>query len=83
MDIDLTVQRVAVSAGEDQNKIVREMLQSAAHVSLGDWFEFTFGAPIMDLTAAPYGGARYPVDARTRGRITSDPGNRELHRRGL
>ena len=45
------------------------MLQSAADVSLGDWFEFTFGAPIMDLTAAPYGGARYPVEARMDERI--------------
>ncbi len=69
VDIDLTVQRVAVSAGEDQNQIVREMLQNAADVSLGDWFEFTFGAPIMDLTAAPYGGARYPVEARMDERI--------------
>jgi len=69
VDIDLTVQRVAVSDGEDQNQIVREMLQSAADVTLGDWFEFTFGAPIMDLTAAPYGGARYPVEARMDERI--------------
>ncbi len=69
VDIDLTVQSIAVSAGEDQNQIVREMLQNAADVSLGDWFEFTFGAPIMDLTAAPYGGARYPVEARMDERI--------------
>ena len=64
VDIDLTVQRIAVSAGEDQNQIVREMLQSAADISLGDWFEFVVGPASMDLTAAPYGGARYPVEAR-------------------
>ncbi len=64
IDIDLTVQRVAASASGDQNQIVREMLQSAANISLGDWFEFTIGPPVMDLTAAPYGGARYPVEAR-------------------
>src|SRR5260370_24139591 len=40
------------------------MLQSAAGISLGDWFEFTVGPASMDLTAAPYGGARYPVEAR-------------------
>ena len=34
VDIDLTVQRIAVSAGEDQNQIVREMLQTAADVPL-------------------------------------------------
>ena len=69
VDIDLTVQRVAASAGDDQNQIVREMLQSAADVPLGDWFEFTMGLPAMDLTAAPYGGARYPVEARMDERI--------------
>ncbi len=69
VDIDLTVQRVAASASGDQNQIVREMLQSAADVSLGDWFEFVVGPPVMDLTAAPYGGARYPVEARMDERI--------------
>src|SRR5207249_10396078 len=64
VDIDLTVQRVAASASGDQNQIVREMLQSAADVSLRDWFEFVVGPASMDLTAAPYGGARYPVEAR-------------------
>ena len=69
VDIDLTVQRVAASASGDQNQIVREMLQSAADISLGDWFEFVVGPPSMDLTAAPYGGARYPVEARMDERI--------------
>jgi hypothetical protein len=69
VDIDLTVQRIAVSAGEDQNQIVREMPQNVADVSLGDLFEFTLGPPAMDLTAAPYGGARYPVEARMDERI--------------
>jgi hypothetical protein len=63
VDIDLTVQRVTPTVG-DQNQIIREMLQSAADVPLGDWFEFTVGPASMDLTAAPYGGARYPVEAR-------------------
>ncbi len=69
VDIDLTIQRVMASAGDDQNQIVREMLQSAADVPLGDWFEFVVGPPVMDLTAAPYGGARYPVEARMDERI--------------
>jgi len=64
VDIDLTVQRVAASVSGDQNQIVREMLQSAADISLGDWFEFAVGPASMDLTAAPCGGARYPVEAR-------------------
>jgi nucleotidyltransferase AbiEii toxin of type IV toxin-antitoxin system len=69
VDIDLTVQRVAASASGDQNQVVREMLQSAADISLGDWFEFVVGPASMDLTAAPYGGARYPVEARMDERI--------------
>ena len=44
--------------------MIREMLQAMAGVSLGDWFEYTIGPPVMDLTAAPYGGARYSVEAR-------------------
>lgn len=69
VDINLTVQRAAPSAGGDENQVVREMLQSAANAPLGDWFEFTIGPPVMDLTAAPYGGARYPVEARMDERI--------------
>lgn len=69
VDIDLTVQRIPVSADEDQSQIVREMLQDVADVSLGDWFDFTLGPPVADLTAAPYGGARYPVEARMDERI--------------
>src|SRR5436190_12410516 len=69
VDFDLTVQRVAASAGGDENQVVRQMLQSEAAVALGDWFEFTIGPPVMDLTAAPYGGARYPIEARMDERI--------------
>src|SRR6266849_2375041 len=71
VDIDLTLQRVAsgTSAGGDTNHVVREMLQSVADIPLGDWFEYAIGPPVMDLTAAPYGGARYPVEARMDERI--------------
>lgn len=69
VDIDLTVPRVQALSGGDPNQIVRDMLQTAAELPLGDWFEFTFGPPAMDLTAAPYGGARYPVEARMGERI--------------
>jgi Nucleotidyl transferase AbiEii toxin, Type IV TA system len=71
VDIDLTLQRVPAGTTEssDTNRLVREMLQSAAGNPLGDWFEYTIGLPIMDRTAAPYGGARYPVEARMDARI--------------
>lgn len=71
VDIDLTFERVeaATSAGGDTNQVVREMLQNVADIPLGDWFEYAIGPPVMDLTAAPYGGARYPIEARMAERI--------------
>ena len=71
VDIDLTLQRVvtAVTEGVDVNQTVREMLQSAVGYPLGDWFEYTIGSAMMDITAAPYGGARYPVEVHMDGRI--------------
>jgi Nucleotidyl transferase AbiEii toxin, Type IV TA system len=70
VDIDLTMGRANDGTdGSDINQIVREMLQAAASLPLGDWFEFTIGSPMMDITAAPYGGARYPVEVRMDGRI--------------
>jgi hypothetical protein len=66
VDIDLTLQQVvaATSVYGDANQVVRAMLQSAVDITLGDWFEFVIGSPVMDLAAAPYGGARFPVEAR-------------------
>jgi hypothetical protein len=66
VDIDLTLQRVGATTetGGDANQAIQKMLQSAADIYLGDWFEFEIGPPMMDLNAAPYGGARYPVEAR-------------------
>src|SRR5713101_2094862 len=42
VDIDLTLQRVvaATPVGGDTNQIVQSMLQNAADVPLGDWFEY-------------------------------------------
>ena len=68
IDIDLTLPGIDAT-GRQANDVVREMLQEASGVSLDDWFEFTIAAPIMDLDAAPYGGARFPVDARMDARI--------------
>jgi hypothetical protein len=70
IDIDLTLQRVAGTVeGSDQVRAIREMLQATADVSFDDWFEYMIGPPVMDLTAAPYGGARYSVETRMDGRI--------------
>jgi hypothetical protein len=70
IDIDLTLQRVVgTMEGSDPVRAIREMLQAMADVSFDDWFEYTIGPPVMDLTAAPYGGARYSVETRMDGRI--------------
>lgn len=69
IDIDLTVARAFGSSTEDVVIAVREMLQAAATVALDDWFEYTIGPPITDVTAAPYGGARFSIEARMDGRI--------------
>jgi len=41
VDIDLTLQQAvaATSEGGDTNQVVREMLQNAAGIPLGDWFD--------------------------------------------
>jgi hypothetical protein len=69
IDIDLTIQKVAAASDTETNRVVRELLQDAASFEFGDWFEYTIGPPVMDLDAAPYGGARYPVEATMDGRV--------------
>ena len=72
IDIDLSLQRVATATDQTEaSRMIREMLQHAAGISLKDWFEYRIGSPVMDLEAAPYGGARYPVEARMAGRVFS------------
>jgi nucleotidyltransferase AbiEii toxin of type IV toxin-antitoxin system len=71
-DIDLTM-RSASGSGErkddKKNLAVLEKLQEAAAFSSDDFFVYTIGEPIADLDAAPYGGARFPVEARLDGRV--------------
>jgi hypothetical protein len=71
VDIDLALQRTVSAAigSVDINQTVRELLQAAAAIPLGDWFEYTIGPVMLDITAAPYGGARYPIEAHMGGRI--------------
>jgi hypothetical protein len=69
IDIDLTIQRVEAANEDEASQVVRDMLQEAAKVQLGDCFEYIIGPAAMELDAAPYGGARYPVEASMDGRI--------------
>ena len=71
VDIDLTIENISGDAvqGNEVHQVVREMLQAAASLDLGDWFEYTIGPVMMDIPTAPYGGARYPVETRMDGRV--------------
>ena len=70
-DIDLTLRSGVVLSGdrEDVNRAVWRMLQTAAAAPIKDHFVYRVREPIMDLDAAPYGGARYPVEAEMDARI--------------
>ncbi len=69
-DIDLAMRRLPVpSADWDANVAdVLESLRDAGGLDLQDFFTFVFGEAAQGLDAAPYGGARFPVDARLAGR---------------
>ena len=67
-DIDLTTRGPIRGSGRLANRILR-LLQAAASLELGDFFVFAVGEPTQDLAGAPYGGARFPVDARLAGRV--------------
>jgi len=71
-DIDLTMRSVLSTdekKDDKKNLAVLEKLQEAAAFKSDDFFVYTIGAPISDLDAAPYGGARFPVEARLDGRV--------------
>jgi hypothetical protein len=69
-DIDLALKRLPLpAAGWEVNagKIL-EMLREAGKTDSHDYFTYVIGEAIQDLDAAPYGGARFPVEARLAGR---------------
>lgn len=65
-DLDFTVRPGALP--EANMAVMLDRLQQAATENLHDYFEFLVGRPTEDLDAAPYGGARYPAEARMDGR---------------
>jgi hypothetical protein len=63
IDIDLSLHwAVETVEGNDPVRAIREMLQATADLAFDDWLEYTIGPPIMDISAAPYGGARYSIE---------------------
>lgn len=72
-DLDLSLLSMSLLKTTDAttapSTIIREALQDAADCDLRDGFTFRIGEAMADLDAAPYGGARYPVEARLDARI--------------
>lgn len=67
-DVDLATLR-----REEENDLlsarILEDLRTFARRDLGDFFEYQIGDAQMDLDNAPYGGARYPVNALLDGKL--------------
>lgn len=62
-DIDLALKEKTLMSSnrKKQNILIHDELIELANINLNDFFNFRIEAPIMDLAAAPYGGARFPV----------------------
>lgn len=68
-DIDLALREaLGKDRGAPINDTIFAALETAAAADLEDFFSFTVAPAMMELDAAPYGGARFPVDARLDGR---------------
>jgi predicted nucleotidyltransferase component of viral defense system len=48
---------------------LQEQIQQLVSVTSQDFFEFVIGKAVMDLENAPYGGWRFPVEARLAGYV--------------
>jgi hypothetical protein len=62
-DVDLSVSLVPVAEGAGLAATLRDRLQVAVAIDLGDYLTYRIGEPRQELTNAPKGGARYPCEA--------------------
>jgi len=72
-DVDLSLRALPEDKGRNMDPQIAERLQSLLQdcvgTETGDFFEFVIGQAVLDLVNAPYGGTRFPVEARLAGRI--------------
>ena len=77
-DIDLSCLTSNEAELKDRLQAIREQLQAAAAIDLGDYITFLIEAPVTELDGAPGGGARFPCEAflagKTYGRFHIDLG---------
>jgi hypothetical protein len=68
-DLDLTLRQAFGKKEEGSlNEKLFSALAEAAESDLGDYFSFVVGRASAGVAGAPYGGARFPVEARLDGR---------------
>lgn len=69
-DIDLAWREILPKKeGMSFNQRVLGLMQDFAALDLNDFFVFMVGEPVQDMDAAPYAGARFPIEARMDGRL--------------
>lgn len=69
-DIDLSVKAPAVARSETMRlDTIRDELQEAAEIDLGDFFRFRIAAARTELQGAPLGGGRFPCEVLLAGRV--------------
>jgi len=77
-DVDLTIRTTDERELIERLNAIREQLQEAAELDLGDHLEFRIASAKKQLPGAPQGGASFPVDAllvgKTFGRFHIDVG---------
>jgi hypothetical protein len=62
-DIDLSVSLAAAGTGPEALETLREKLQAASDVDLGDYLAYRIARLKRELTNAPKGGGRFPCEA--------------------
>jgi len=68
-DVDLTIRTTDERELAERLAAIREQLQEAAELDLGDHLEFRIASAKKQLPGAPQGGASFPVDALLVGKI--------------
>ena len=72
-DVDLAMKDMKWidSKKEEKSSALRELLLEKSQIDLGDYFEFNISPPVLSLDNAPYGGARFHVEAMVDGKTFS------------
>lgn len=67
-DVDLSIVQFGESTPQRRVDALREALQVAARLDLGDHLQFAIGSATRDLQGPPTGGATFPVEVQLAGK---------------